>query len=277
VYLNITGYDKHHTYYEITLEVLVTLSNYNPSLYVTEAFSQNNLHPNMDFVYTVVLTNTGEIPATDVRVLLRDYQDIITMQDGESAIKEIGTIAPGESVTIEWNLHLSDKTLNTVVYTDLYSLTMYFGFTTEQGFVQELNDNSATLYLRTSPLEQVDPVQEVTPTFSSDQSQVLSYAIFAIAIIIAALTIMFGLARLASNVNKWRYEDTDRKAGKTEKPPEGKPEMGEPEAVAAAPAAKAEDVPEPPEAEEEEMPEPPEDEEIEDEEEDDKKKGKGKK
>jgi hypothetical protein len=215
---------------------------------ITQAYSPNNLHPGNEFTYTIQFTNTGDSDAEDVQVLLRDSQDILQITN---PLQTIGDIAEGESATITFDCTLSDKALDTVALNDRYNLGLYWGYTTENGYVQDIDDNSDTVYLRTSTVPQVEPVQEVTPTFSSDQSQVLSYAIFAIGIIVAALVIMFGIARLASNVNKWRYEDTKRKEGKGPEPDEEKPKKEkEPEPEPEPEKEEEEDLPAPPPAEE---------------------------
>jgi hypothetical protein len=266
VYLDITGYDKHHTLHTVRVDILIQFANSNPSLIVTEAYSPDGLNPGDEFVYTVTFTNVGDSVAENVTVLLRDNQDIVHFQTDDTSVQDLGDLAPGDSATITYNLKLTDKALNTENYGDRYSMTLSWGFTTEKGYTYTLGSYSSTVYLRTSPIEQVDPVQEVAPTFSSDQSQVLSYVIFAIAIIIGALVVMFGLARLASNINKWRYEDYERKMGKPEKPKEEKPAMDEPEAGGPAeeeapPEKLEDDEPEELESDEPEaLPEPPEDE-----------------
>lgn len=254
VYVTIEGFDIYHNPISVEVPVFIAFRNSEPSLLVTQAFTPNNLHPGKDFTYTVTITNVGDSEATNVEFLLRDNQDILEVYNPKQTVS---SIAKGENVTLTFNCRLTDKALNTVNLGDRYAVYISWGLTTEQNYKYPLGTYSNTLYLRTSPIEQVEPVQEVKPTFSEDQSQVLSYAIFAVAIIIAAIVILFGLGRMATNINKWRYEDAERKKTGQEPPAEEEPEVEKP---------KKEKPPkgEPPEPEdeepEEEPPEPPEDE-----------------
>ncbi len=195
--MRIVGVDQFHQEHVIVMDVMCSFYPGSPDLFITNAWSTNRTGPGSTNVeYKVTITNVGDSEAENMEFLLRCNLDVLII---DQPYKFVATpLEPGDSITLTWIIHFTDKAREAQSWSDQYLMYLSWGYEDRDGEIHNLNSNSESMYIKTSAVEQVDPVQQKEPIMSNDVSDLVTQIIWAIAVVAAALVLMLGLFKLAS-------------------------------------------------------------------------------
>ncbi len=236
--LTITGYDMFYQMHTIDVDVTLVFRPGDAEIVVATAYTENGTGPgSANFEYSITLVNAGDSTAEDLRVMLASDLDAIIVED---PLQEVGDLAPGEDVTVTFHLTFTDKARQTIDIDDFYALTLYWGFTDWEGNVGNINDNAKMVFITTSAVKQVDPVQ---PVMSNDMSMLVQAALIFAGMFLAAIIIMVGLSKVGKGGKKEKpaKEETPAKEEEKDDTPPPPDEPGPPESDAIEPEVVGDD------------------------------------